>query len=397
MRIAFIADCYTPMRSSAAIMLEDLAVEFRNQGHMPVVIIPDPNLEVSIMKRLENGVQVLRIKAPKTKDVGYVRRTLAEFYMPFALLRRLRQSEFFNLELDGVVWYSPSIFHGPLVKALKKKNDCKGYLILRDIFPEWAVDMGIMGRGLPYRFFKLVEAYQYSVANIIGVQSPSNCKYLQKWVTPNKREVEVLHNWLADTVNMGCSIAVISGPLAGRKIFVYAGNMGVAQGIGGFLNILERLDAARDDIGFVFVGRGSEVKALRRNAAARNLGNVMFFDEIPHEEIPGLYAQCHFGLVFLDSRHSTHNVPGKFISYMKNGLPVLACINEGNDLFLLIETRKVGRAYIGISLDRVLPGIIGMVDSLESDIKMSKNCHALASELFSSKAAVDQIVGALRS
>ena len=396
MRIGLIADCYTPMRTSAAIMLEDLAVEFQNQGHTPIVIVPDANLDTPLVNELEKGVQVLRVKVPRIKDIGYVRRTLSELYMPFAILRRLRQSGFLNLSLDGVVWYSPSIFHGPLVSGLKKVNGCKGYLILRDIFPEWAVDVGIMSRGVPYKFFKAVESYQYSLADTIGVQSPSNTNYFNKWTTREHRRIEVLHNWLGVSENIGCSISIDNGLLAGRKIFVYAGNMGVAQGMDGILDIIERLDLSRDDIGFLFLGRGSEVKALRQDAAERSLSNMLVLDEIPHKEIPGLYAQCHFGLVFLDSRHQTHNIPGKFISYMKSGLPVLACINDGNDLFELIEMNQVGRAYVGICPDRVFSGITELVDSLCDDLDAPKKCQTLASALFSSKAAVKQIVDGLK-
>jgi hypothetical protein len=106
-----------------------------------------------------DGVQVLRLKAPRTKDIGYVRRTVGELVMPFAMLQQLRKSPLSGERWDGVVWYAPSIFHGPLASALKKSSGCKGYLIIRDIFPEWAVDMGLMGRGLPYRFFDAVARY----------------------------------------------------------------------------------------------------------------------------------------------------------------------------------------------------------------------------------------------
>ncbi|MDD2878988.1 MAG: hypothetical protein PHQ58_00995 [Rhodoferax sp.] len=45
----------------------------------------------------------------------------------------------------------------------------------------------------------------------------------------------------------------------------------------------------------------------------------------------------------LDPRHKTHNIPGKFLSYMQSGLPVLATINAGNDLADVIQTERVGR------------------------------------------------------
>ena len=100
------------------------------------------------------------------------------------------------------------------------------------------------------------------------------------------------------------------------------GIWGKAQDIAPFFEVIATLDQSRDDVGFVFVGRGSEVESLSAEIIDRNLSNVLIFDEIQHSEIPGLYAQCDFGMVFLDSRHKTHNIPGKFISYMHYGLPV---------------------------------------------------------------------------
>jgi hypothetical protein len=90
------------------------------------------------------------------------------------------------------------------------------------------------------------------------------------------------------------------------------------------------------------VGRGSDVKKLAADAQARGLQNVLFQDEIHPDEIPGLYAQCQVGLVALDPRHKSHNIPGKFLTYMQSGLPVLANINAGNDLAGIIRHENVG-------------------------------------------------------
>jgi hypothetical protein len=101
---------------------------------------------------------------------------------------------------DGVVWYAQSIFHGPLASALKKSSGCKGYLIIRDIFTEWAVDMGLMGRGLPYRFFDAVARYQYSVADVINEQAPGNRAYFYRLQQQPGRTLKVLQNWLANVL-----------------------------------------------------------------------------------------------------------------------------------------------------------------------------------------------------
>ena len=400
MRIALIADTFPPLRTSGAVQLRDLSREFVRQGHALTVMLPTAGLSTPWSLEDFDGVQVLRLRAPKTKDINYVSRTINEFLMPFAMLRNLRKSPLAKERWNGVVWYAPSIFHGPLANALKKASACKGYLIIRDIFPEWAADMGLMSRGLPYKFFRAVANYQYSVADVIGIQTQGNQSYFAD--RPNSR-VEVLQNWLADATNVGCSIDVAGGALAGRTIFVYAGNMGVAQGMDVLLDVAERL-RSRTDIGFLFVGRGSDAKRLRADADKRDLDNVAFFDEIDPTEIPGLYAQCHIGIVALDPRHKTHNIPGKFLSYMQAGMPVLASINPGNDLVGMIESERVGRVCTDHSVDTLQRLALELIEEMAAargtqstgNADVSKRCKALSARLFSPATAVRQIVAALR-
>ncbi|TGV80942.1 glycosyltransferase WbuB, partial [Mesorhizobium sp. M00.F.Ca.ET.158.01.1.1] len=192
MRIALIADTFPPLRTSGAVQLRDLSREFARQGHQLTVMLPAAELDRPWAIEDFDGVTVLRLRAPPTKEIGYVRRTWNEFVMPFAMLRNLRKSPLAGQRWDGIVWYAPSIFHGPMVSALKRESGCKGYLIIRDIFPEWAVDMGLMGRGLPYRFFDAIARYQYSIADVIGVQTPGNLAYFNRWRRRSGRVLEVL-------------------------------------------------------------------------------------------------------------------------------------------------------------------------------------------------------------
>lgn len=394
MRIALIADTFPPLRTSGAVQLRDLSREFAQQGHELTVVLPAATLDQPWQLEDNDGVQVLRLRAPKTKDINYVQRTIAEFLMPFAMRINLRRSPLANEKWDGVVWYAPSIFHGPLANSLKKSSACKGYLIIRDIFPEWAVDMGLMGRGLPYRFFDAVARYQYSVADVIGVQTHGNLAYFDGWAQKPSRQLEVLQNWLADVPIADCSIKVAETPLAGRKVFVYAGNMGIAQGMGILLDLAERL-RDRQDIGFLFVGRGSDAKKLATDSKVRGLVNVLFCDEIHPDEIPGLYSQCSVGLVALDPRHKSHNIPGKFLTYMQSGLPVLANINAGNDLAGIIRVEKVGRVSENGTLNTLEQIALELIDSLALDLGFRDRCRALYSRLFSPETAVRQIVAAL--
>ena len=394
MKIALIADTFPPLRTSGAVQLRDLTREFMRQGHSLSVLLPAPDQSEPWKLEEFDGAKVLRLKAPRTKDIGYVRRTLAELAMPFAMLHNLRKSPLAKERWDGVVWYAPSIFHGPLVSSLKKSSACKSYLIIRDIFPEWAVDMGLMGRGLPYRFFDAVAKYQYSVADVIGVQTPGNQRYFKPWLERPGRHLEVLQNWLDKPSQMRCSIRLEETALAGRKVFVYAGNMGVAQGMTILLDLAEKF-YFRKDLGFLFVGRGSDAERLKAETQLRQLDNVVFFDEIDPDEISDLYAQCDVGVVALDSRHKSHNIPGKFLTYMQSGLPVLANINAGNDLAQMIRDERVGQVCETNRLDELLLLTEKLLDHIQADSSLSARCTALFEREFAVENTVKQIVAAL--
>jgi glycosyltransferase involved in cell wall biosynthesis len=277
---------------------------------------------------------------------------------------------------------------------LKQASECRSYLVLRDIFPEWAVDMGLIGRGPIYHYFKAFERRQYAVADAIGVQSPSNLGYLRAWAATSGGRLEVLNNWLADSPSAPNPMSIAGTALAGRTILVYAGNMGVAQGMDIVFELATEL-RCRQDIGFLFVGRGSEVPRLKALVKARALDNVMFFEEIDPADVKGLLMQCHVGLVALDPRHKTHNVPGKFLAYMQAGLPVLARINAGNDLAQLIEKEQVGRAYVGDSVEDLRKLTEELCDHTALRESMSENARRLSVRAFSVSSAVRQITAAL--
>lgn len=397
MRIALIADTFPPLRSSGAVQLRDLAREFARQGHALTVLMPAPDQQAPWALEQMDGVQVLRLKAPRTKDIGYVRRTLGELAMPFVMLRQFRKSPLATEYWDGVVWYAPSIFHGPFVSALKKSSDCKGYLIIRDIFPEWAVDMGLMGRGLPYQFFDAVARYQYSVADVIGVQTPGNRSYFDTWRQQPGHQLEVLQNWLAKPTNVRSSIRVSETTLVGRKVFVYAGNMGIAQGMDILLDLAEKL-RPRKDVGFLFVGRGSDAARLKMSVNHRKLDNVLFNDEIHPDEIPDLYAQCCAGIVALDPRHKSHNIPGKFLTYMQSGLPVLANVNAGNDLAQMIRDEQVGQVCESNQVSELLQLTYDLLTQIAAQADDLRNrCRSLFEREFSVDRTVRQIVAALKA
>jgi len=391
LKLVMIADTFPPARNSGAVQLNDLAFELGRQGHSVTVVLPLHSLKRPSQIQEIDGIRILRIKAPKTKGINYVRRTLNELVMPYFMMYCLVRKKLSSEEWDGIIWYSPSIFHGPLVKFLKRSNNCKGYLILRDIFPEWALEIGLIRRGLIYSFFSAMARYQYSLADVIGVQTEGNLKYFRDSQAKLAGRIEVLPNWLGEPIRSKCSIRISETSLSGRKIFIYAGNMGVAQGMDILIDLAYHLQSRRD-VGFLFVGRGEAFHKLKSAAKTNKLKNILFHAEIPQNQIFDLYSECHVGLISLDCNHKSHNIPGKFLGYLQSGLPVLAKVNAGNDISKLIRDEQVGQVCENDDIEQLKKCADSILENLAIDEKLSERCKKLFSKKYSVKIAAKRIL-----
>lgn len=393
MNLILIADSFRPSNTSAAIQLNDLSYELIKKGHNVNVITFTDNKEQirnSIYK--ENGLTIIRIYRPSIKNKNYFKRTIIEFISPFKIIKFLKKSDNYLNRIDGIVWYSPSIFFGVLIGYLKKKFKCPSYLILRDHFPDWAVDLGLMSKGPHYWFFKAIESYQFYVADVIGVQSEGNISHVKFWKKNNLRKVEVLNNWISDEKNIGCSIDISKTKLSGRKIFLYAGNMGVAQNPEVLLELAKKFKN-NNNLGFLFVGRGEYAKKIRNDIKENKLDNCETFSEIKYHEIPGLYSQCHVGMLSLNFSHKSHNIPGKFISYISSGLPVLAIVNKNNDLIKIINENNIGQVITENNIHDSKKLVQNFIKNI--DRNMSDRCKKLKDSQFSSNSASEHILKAL--
>ncbi len=392
MHFLIIADSFPPSKNSIAVQIDHLAREFNNQNHNVTLFIPSPDIKESYKIRELDYAKVIFIKVPLLKSSRNIVRALAELYMPFLMVRTIKRNKLFNFIPDGIIWYSPSIFHGYLIKYLKKTSNSRSYLVIRDIFPEWALDLKLMKKGLIYYFFRAIANYQYNQADIIGVQSPGNLKYFNNQPKGNYFTIEVLNNWLLkDIKKQECSISIDNSKLKGRKIFVYAGNMGIAQGMDILLDLAHSF-IHRDDIGFVFVGRGARMKVLSDRAEHLNLENILFYEEINPNEIPLLYDQCSAGLISLDLRHESHNIPGKFLSYMQSGLPILASVNPGNDLINIVESSKVGYISSDGNINKLILNADKLISELDKGYNFSISCKNVFNESYNAEMIVKQIV-----
>jgi len=347
MRIAIIADSFPPLKNSAAILVSSLAEALSSFGHEILVITPTPDIDTPSLEENCATFKVLRLRCGGIKSHIKFMRGFQELGLFFTLPRALEKAGYKSYEPNLIIWYSPSIFLGGLVRHLKRVGN-SSYLILRDIVPEWLVDVGLMKKRISYHLLRWFELYQYRLADFIGVQSPGNRLYIERLDLPQLRALEVLPNWMpsisallndVNFENFGTNLD--ESILAGKKIFIYSGNLGEAQGVENFSRLLYCL-RHNTEVGFLIIGRGSKKDWLQSFVDKNYLTNVLMLDEVDLETLGMYYRQCVAGLVFLNLNHQSHNIPGKFISYLEAGLPIMACVNANNDLIKIVKDGGLG-------------------------------------------------------
>lgn len=393
--ICVICDTFPPKNTSGAIQLKYLVDEFASRNYFVTVITPDTSINFPFQIDVGYNHSIIRVKwyglKSKIKNIRAASEIIFPLYMCicfFFIPKKLRKHQ-------SVIWYSPSIFFSPFIRFLLFKNRSSTYLILRDIFPDWAVDLGLLKKGFAYKIFKLFEYDQYKVADKVGVQSESNLIYFQNSFPKLANKIEVLNNWLGQPKINTCPISLSKDyGLEGKIIFLYSGNMGIAQGMENIIRLAQKMKE-NNNVAFVFIGRGSELNSLLKTKKKFSLDNVIFLDEMSSDNIFDLYRQCHVGLVSLDMRHNSHNIPGKFLSYLQAGIPVLANVNKGNDLVDFIEKNQVGEVCDSSDLEELHFKAERLIKNVSFNPKFYSHCNAVFLEHFFVFNCANQIERAL--
>ncbi len=390
MKVCLISIHFFPMKTSCAVLMTDLAREFATNGHEVTVITPTSDIMKKTSFNKHEDFSVFKFRSLKIVDINFIKRAINEFLLPLFFVLAYIKNPINKKHFDFIIWYSPSIFFSPIVWFLKRKSTSKTYLVLRDIFPEWTLDLGLMKQGLIYNFFKFCASFQYKIADTIGIQSKSNYKIIEKYTCEEK--VEILNNWNSEALSNNTKLDINIDEFVNKKIIIYLGNMGIAQDMNFMIDVAENFYKKNYEEIFLFVGRGTEVVNLKEKVKNKKIENVKFFDEIPQENVHELLQNCTAGIIALDPRHTTHNIPGKFISYLQSSLPVIARINSDSDLEELIKVNNVGIAYNKNNVEEFALMTKKMIEN-NTELKLQQsNAHELYQKKFTTKSAYAQLI-----
>jgi len=394
MRILLVVVYYSPSTTSAARMMRELALEYVRQGHQVIAATPSNSVEGACSITEEDGVTVVRVRTGDMRGSNKVVRMWRESRLSRTMWQGARKF-FEDNPCDLVIFYSPTIFWGDLVNRLKSMWGCPSYLILRDIFPKWAVDTGILREGMLFRYLKRKELAQYAAANMIGAEAPGDLSYFREELRGLGLRVEVLYNWL-DTREKPTSVSGWRQRLGleGKVVFFYGGNIGVAQDLDNIVRLAAGL-RDREDIFFLLMGSGSEVKRLTAEIESRSLRNVRIHPPIPQKEYMECLSECDVGLVSLDRRLRSHNFTGKLLGYVLCGKPILASVSQGHDLIGLLHRTGAGCACANGEDESLRATALLLASDPETRERMGRNACALGDTMFSVRVIARQILSSL--
>lgn len=396
MRILIIVDCYYPTTKSSAKLVHDLGVELHAREYQVTILAPSESLVEKSQVTTEDGLQILRVRTGKIKGANLISRAWHEVRLSASLWRGARKFLEENPH-DGIVFYSPSIFFGTLVARLKRLWQCPAYLVLRDIFPQWAVDAGVLRKGFIYRYFRRRELQQYEAADIIAVQTPGNLKYFSEQLPLKHYRLEVLFNWTPlNEPNVPKSDCRTQLGLQNKVVFFFGGNIGVAQDMDNILRLAEALQD-NDKAFFLLVGEGSEVPRLRTMLQQKRLKNIRLLPAVEQHEYLAMLSEFDVGLISLDKRLTTQNVPGKLMGYMQYSKPVLASINPGNDLKQILDDAQAGFCLINGDDDGLRRAALKLLQDENLRQQCGRNCLRLLEKTFAVSAAAEQILNGLNT
>ena len=397
MRILLIVVYYPPSTTSAAQMMYDLAREFVRQDHEVVVVTPSSSIGRAQSITDEDGVTVIRVKTGHLRSSSKILRLWRESRLSSTIWRR-GYNAFLENPCQLIVFYSPTIFFGDLVEKLKHLWGSISYLVHRDIFPQWAVDAGVIHNGgMLHRYLVRKELEQYAAANIIGVEALGNLNYFSNKLRGKHYQAEVLYNWIGEYIcSTGSSKWRKKLGVEGKIIFFYGGNIGVAQDMDNIVRLACNL-RSYPDLVILLIGDGSEVSRLHTEIERLDLSNVKTLAAIPQEEYMQALSEADVGIISLDKRLRSNNFTGKALGYLACGKPILASVNPGNDLIKVLHDADAGIACINGDDETLRDAALLLATQPLVRKRMGQNARALGVAKFSVQSVATQILAGYRN
>lgn len=329
----------------------DLLREFVKNGHEVYVISPvERRKQEKTHLVTEAHATILRLQIGNTQKTNVIEKGVSTLLIEPTFKKAIK-TYFSEVKFDLVLYSTPPITLVSAIEYVKKRDGAKTYLLLKDIFPQNAVDIGMLStsgiKGILYRVFRNKEKKLYEISDRIGCMSPANVKYvIDHNPEVNSEKVEVCPNSV-DVIDKSVDketrekIRNKYGIPLDKTVFVYGGNLGKPQGIPFLIECLKKCSEL-SDVFFLIVGDGTEYSLLEDYKNKTNQDNFLLMKRIPKEDYDSMVGACDVGMIFLDHRFTIPNFPSRLLSYMQAKIPVLAVTDKNTDIGSIVTEGGFG-------------------------------------------------------
>ncbi len=360
----------------------DLLRKFRGGGHEVFIVSPaERRYKTTTNLKKEKGGTLLQVKSFNLQKTNIIEKGIGTLALEYQFLWAVKK-QFPNEKFDLILYSTPPITFTKLINFIKKRDKAYAYLLLKDIFPQNAIDMHLMKKGgWLHQMFIKKERKLYEVSDMIGCMSEANRNYLLKHYDFLKPEnVEVNPNSIApldkkQTIESKVATRRRYGLPVNDKIFIYGGNLGIPQGINFLLETIETCSIP--NVFYLIVGSGREYNRIAQWFEDKKPVNAKLLESLPKVEYDLLLEACDIGMIFLNPNFTIPNFPSRLLSYLECSMPVLAATDKSTDIGKVIEEAGCGVWVQSGDMNGMLKAIQKMRENEDEFLLMKKNAMAL--------------------
>lgn len=343
MKVIFLALAF-PKMDKTKYLYTQLVSQFHENGHDITVVAPSYD-EKNIGLQIEEDIKVIRVKTLPLFGVGLIKKGIANILLPYQYKSALKKHNI-GLDFDLIITPTPPITLYGVAAWLKRKSKAKLYLILRDIFPQNAVDLGMLGKnGLIHYYFRRKEKKLYATCDSIGCMSQGNIDFVKRHnPTLAASKLHMLPNWgdIIPTVEEHRIDALRKKEgLENKFVVIFGGNIGLPQKMENIVNLAIACKDLKDVI-FLIMGNGNERQNLEKLVASKNVQNLILRAGLPQKEYMLWVQMADVGLISLSEKFTIPNIPSKALSYYNTKTPMLASIDLNTDFGTILDELNVG-------------------------------------------------------
>ena len=385
----------------------DLMKCFAEKGHKVSIISPLEKKEAGEEEVISApNISLVRCRTGNLFGVGMLEKGISQMRLASQYLRAI-DKYFSGTKFDLILYSTPPISLATVVEKIKRRTGAATYLLLKDIFPQNAVDIGILKPFMAKALFRSKEKRLYEISDYIGCMSPANVDYLLKHNEIDSNKVEVCPNSIKVEADISGALSAESidksrendkeklfakyGIPADKTIFLYGGNLGKPQDIPFIIECIKKASKVEEAY-FVVCGDGTEYRKLLAFVQEYGPKNLSLIKSLPKADYDRLARVSDVGMIFLDHRFSIPNFPSRLLSYLKEKIPVLVCTDKHTDIGRIAVDNDFGLSSVSDNVEDFVLNVSKLTDKALR-LRLGKNGYRYLLENYTVERSYEIIMG----